>query len=680
MKKRVLAMLLASLLVLSTLLMLSATANEASGGEERPILVGVQAKDAYTDETDPEKICSDVRFLAELKDEALLNGTADVCRYEEIGFDFTYDGITESVNCYRIYKKILANGDAVKPADGDFFFAYALEALEAGKSYEVKAVCWTREAGAEKVYSAESIEVNIVLDENGRVFFESEADVAWEDGFVQPNTGALMDSGSYRRSEIFKVAKAGTKIMFTDSAEGYASDGALVISSWNADGSWRSDGANVAGGSYSAAIESKLDGKWTYSYTASSDDEYLRCCFRSDHGGDPVITVRVPAENGAILALDWSMGYVKSDTGAIVSTANSAYSYTEVFTIPKAGTTVTFVDNNTNANGDTGFASGGALVVSSWSKDPSGGWVFDAEGANYVGTGGTLSDILVSNADRTVTYSYTTSIDHENLRLCFRSGQTSTFTPAVFPTVTAVYTGAKGTAHEKMMLQQYIEESRATYYDDALEGITVNALGDSYFAGNHLASEYIWINLLAEKYGMTMNNYGRNGSTVSNYTTERTPMCERYVDMADNAPQIVLLEGGRNDFSFHVPVGSSDSTDTHTFSGAFNVIIDGVQEKYPDAMIVLISSWNFPDNAEGLRVQYVNAMRSIAENQGVYMIDASDSEAIGVDMTNDAFRRQYCMGANDVSHLNKEGMKLVMPRFERYISEYYADFLRNKQG
>ena len=99
MKKRVLAMLLASLLVLSTLLMLSATANEASGGEERPILVGVQAKDAYTDETDPEKICSDVRFLAELKDEALLNGTADVCRYEEIGFDFTYDGITESVNC-----------------------------------------------------------------------------------------------------------------------------------------------------------------------------------------------------------------------------------------------------------------------------------------------------------------------------------------------------------------------------------------------------------------------------------------------------------------------------------------------------------------------------------------------------------------------------------------------------
>lgn len=679
MKKRFCAFIIASVLMLSTFSILSVSAYETSGGENTPIFVGVQAKNAYTDEADNTKIYSDVRFLAELNDEDLLNGRSDECRYSEIGFDLTYGGVTKSVNCYHVYKGIIADGETIKPTDGDFFFSYALEELEAGKSYDISVKCWTKEKDAEKVYSKDTVNVYIVLDKNGQVSFEKKITVEWEDGYIKSGTGVLTGSSAYRSTKVFKVAKAGTKVTFTDSGGSYASAEAYVISSWNEDGTWNSSGANFAGGSNSAAIETKTDGKWTYTYTTTSDNEYLKCCFQSHDNADPVIKMRVPSENGAVLALDWSMGYVKSGTGAIVSTVNSRYSYTEVFTIPKAGTTVTFADNNTNNNGDTGYASNGALVVSSWSKDSSGNWIFNSDGSNYAGSGNALSDVLVSYKNGVVTYSYTTSEDNENLRLCFCSGQKSTFTPEAFPTVTAVYTGAQGTAYEKIMLKKYIEESRATYYDDALEGITVNALGDSYFAGNHLASEYIWINLLAEKYGMTMNNYGRNGSTVSNYTTERTPMCDRYVDMADNDPQIVLLEGGRNDFSYNVPVGAYDSTDTHTFSGAFNVIIDGVQQKYPNTMIVLISPWNFPDNSNGLRTQYVNAMKAIAENRGVYLIDASNSETIGVDMTSSAFRQQYCMGANDVSHLNKEGMKLVMPKFEKLISEYYTEFLSKTQ-
>ena len=383
------------------------------------------------------------------------------------------------------------------------------------------------------------------------------------------------------------------------------------------------------------------------------------------------------AKDPNALDLNWHMGKIKSSDGAISSTANVLYSYTDVFTVAKAGTTVKFTDENTNSDGDIGFASGGVYVVSSWKKNESGEWNIDMDGANYAGSNATVSDILISNVDNKVTYSYTTSVDNENLRLCFRSGQKSTFTPAEFPVVTAVHTGAQGTAYEKIMLKKYIEDSKAMYYDSNLEGITVNALGDSYFAGNHLASEYIWINLLAEKYGMTMNNYGRNGSTVSNYVTDCNPMCVRYTEMADNEPQIVLLEGGRNDFNKNVPIGTVDSTDTTTFSGAFNVIIDGVQEKYPNAMIVLISAWNF-GGANGISLtsaDYVNAIKAIAEAQGVYFIDASDSEAMGVDMTSAAFRAEYCMSAGDVSHLNKEGMQLVMPKFETLISQYYTDYI-----
>ena len=36
----------------------------------------------------------------------------------------------------------------------------------------------------------------------------------------------------------------------------------------------------------------------------------------------------------------------------------------------------------------------------------------------------------------------------------------------------------------------------------------------------------VWLSLLAKKYGMRMNNYGKGGSTVSNHNGN-APMCER---------------------------------------------------------------------------------------------------------------------------------------------------------
>ncbi len=76
-------------------------------------------------------------------------------------------------------------------------------------------------------------------------------------------------------------------------------------------------------------------------------------------------------ENGPVdLELKWNCGYVASSTHAdtpdqlVVN--GERYSYTDVFTIPKAGTTLTFVDDNSNSNGDQMFASKNAYVVSSW--------------------------------------------------------------------------------------------------------------------------------------------------------------------------------------------------------------------------------------------------------------------------------------------------------------------------
>ncbi len=383
------------------------------------------------------------------------------------------------------------------------------------------------------------------------------------------------------------------------------------------------------------------------------------------------------------LELKWNFGYVASSTHASTPDRlvpdGGRYSYTDVFCVPHAGTTIVFKDDNTNDNNDGRFASSSAYVVSSW-KEVNGTWVLDTNGANYAGSGSDASSILTSYENGVVTYTYTTTLDNECLRLCYRSGETSSFHPAAHPTVTAEVTLKEGTAMEKLYLQKWVEDSKKNYYNSVLEGLTVNAIGDSYFAGNGLESGHIWIQLLARKYSQNMNNYGINGSMVSNYTGTNKPMCLRYNAMADNSPHIVLIEGGKNDYNQGTPLGSVDSHDNKTFMGALNVIIEGVKAKYPNAMIVCVTPWNFTNTRSHtlVSVDYANAMKQVAEAQGVYCIYAYDPEISGVDMTNEDFRAKYCMKPSDVSHLNLDGMKIVMPRFEKLLAEFYTDFLAKK--
>ena len=391
-----------------------------------------------------------------------------------------------------------------------------------------------------------------------------------------------------------------------------------------------------------------------------------------------------PKPNTAeILDLTWHLGYVASFSHAttpdklVSGPSGGMYSYTDVFVVPKAGTTVTFTDDNTNSNGDRGYASASAYVVSSWIRSGE-DWILNPNGIHYSGSGSTLSEILIANKNG-VTYSYTTSADHEALRLCYRSGETAAFRPSEYPAVKAQYTGAKGTAVNRLALKKWIDDSKKDFYASELEGVTVNILGDSYFAGNGLDQTYVWPALLAQKYGWSFTNYGKNGGLVSSYQNkDSAPMVTRYRSMRDNDPQIVILNGGRNDYNHNVPIGTVDSTDPNTFIGALNVIIGGVKEKYPNAMILFTTVWNFTNtnSASSLTyLDYAQAMVAVCEAQGVYCFHAYDPDVSGVNMRDPKFRQKYCMKPTDISHLNLDGMKLVMPNFEKFIASCYADFL-----
>ena len=213
-----------------------------------------------------------------------------------------------------------------------------------------------------------------------------------------------------------------------------------------------------------------------------------------------------------------------------------------------------------------------------------------------------------------------------------------------------------------------------------LSGITMYAMGDSYFGGSDLGKEGTWVNLLGNKYAMDFINYGIGGSTMSDFVTTNNPMVVRYKTMKKGDADIILLEGGRNDRNKEVPIGDLESRDSKTFMGSINIMLDGMLETYPNALIILVTPWYHTGkvSATGLcNVDYANAMRDLAEyrnDKRIVCLYAADPNTIGINMDDAAFRKKYCIAENDVSHLNAEGMSYVLPFMEQFISSEYAKF------
>jgi len=159
-----------------------------------------------------------------------------------------------------------------------------------------------------------------------------------------------------------------------------------------------------------------------------------------------------------------------------------------------------------------------------------------------------------------------------------------------------------------------------------LKGKTIVAIGDSLFHGNKDCRGNTWLEMMAKRNEMTLYNYGHNGNTVAVQHTEEQelpPMCVRYADMADGADYVVVL-GGANDKRLNIPIGGSSSDSPETFSGALNLLIEGLTKKYPKARILFMTNYNrWPSlNAIGLSdIDYVEAMKEVCAKWSIPCFD-----------------------------------------------------------
>ncbi len=175
----------------------------------------------------------------------------------------------------------------------------------------------------------------------------------------------------------------------------------------------------------------------------------------------------------------------------------------------------------------------------------------------------------------------------------------------------------------------------------SLLGKTAVFNGDSI-----LELPYNWGKQLCDYYEMKYVNYAIGGSTLSVWGNEgeqprdRTPMIERYSEMADEA-DLVVISIGSNDWRYSwapmgedlpvAPTQEEVEKAKKTFKGSLHLLIRGLNEKYPDKKIIFctpikrndetVSTLN-PVNSFNLTLaDYAEAIKNVCGQYGILVID-----------------------------------------------------------
>lgn len=254
-------------------------------------------------------------------------------------------------------------------------------------------------------------------------------------------------------------------------------------------------------------------------------------------------------------------------------------------------------------------------------------------------------------------------------------------------------------------LQKVVREYRQMQAE-AIGGMDVLAIGDSLFGGHSLANGEQWLEILAERCAWNLTNLGVNGWTVakndaaysdpskirgsmydklmkdSNFKFGTTASSYyKYGDFTGKTAadvDVVFLEGGWNDFGWNMPLGTATDEVGSTYMGAINLMVAELLVRYPNAKVVLITSWHTEGTrADGAkRMDFVaNGMKEVyaanyADNDRVRLIDAGDPKLSGIHMTDSTWSAQYAM---DAAHLNAEGMKVMADSMQTLIYRYVVD-------
>lgn len=257
----------------------------------------------------------------------------------------------------------------------------------------------------------------------------------------------------------------------------------------------------------------------------------------------------------------------------------------------------------------------------------------------------------------------------------------------------------------------YFEEVAAIALAADLADLDVLAIGDSLFDGDYLTGKQQWIGLLATECKWNLTNLGHDGWTVAynpgvyaEGQRVRNSMYDYLFNRGDiyrfggsNASHtngilrgktaedvdLILLEGGVNDYGWNIPLGTVEDTDGSTLLGAWRLIIDKLLVDYPNAKIVFVTSWyvsgtKTTNGVQMDRMDYVcHGVKALfdtyyADEERFCVIDAGDPTVSGIRMAEYSFRANYAKSTSDTNHLNSFGMEMMQKFMRGALWELFA--------
>ena len=200
-------------------------------------------------------------------------------------------------------------------------------------------------------------------------------------------------------------------------------------------------------------------------------------------------------------------------------------------------------------------------------------------------------------------------------------------------------------------------------YESKLKYKTWDVLGDSITYG--LGTTKTYHQIIAEKTGIKVNNYGLSTSTIAvNGWTGVQSFVERYTTMNKTADYITVF-CGVNDFIHKTPLGTFDSRDNTTFYGALHELCQGLYNNFTTSKIMFITPYinegsKTPRELDGKTlIEFVNAIEEVCGYYGIKVKNLYKES--GIDVNIPIHKTTF---APDGLHLNKLGHEKISNSIE----------------
>ena len=201
-------------------------------------------------------------------------------------------------------------------------------------------------------------------------------------------------------------------------------------------------------------------------------------------------------------------------------------------------------------------------------------------------------------------------------------------------------------------------------------------LGDSItFGVGTSCSEAMFPNLVGKETGASaVYNHGISGNRIARQSDGEDIggcMADRFRDMEDDA-DVVVVFGGTNDYGHgDAPFGTPEDRTPDTFTGACHTLFAGLLEKYPDAVIVVMTpihrmTEDEPSTGNGLPLSaYINTIRETAESYSIPVLDLYAGALIQPKLP--VNRERFCP---DGLHPNDAGNRRIADRLLHFLQAY----------